>query len=127
MIRDLGGEPAVTFVEEDDEYLAVVRLDEAGDPRVFLSDQRALFTSRVAGRLFADALPAVTELDPDEDTEGGLSHATPIGDLELLSDLGTGPDALIEIIMARGVLPSDAVATLTERAGAGDILDEVGG
>jgi putative tRNA adenosine deaminase-associated protein len=129
MIRDVGGEPAVAFVEEDDEYLAVVRLDDADEPRVFISDHRALFTSPFAGRLFADALPSVggADLDVDDDAEGGLSDAAPIGDLGLLADLGTSPDELVEIIAEKGVLPSDAIATLAERAGCGDLLDEVGG
>jgi putative tRNA adenosine deaminase-associated protein len=128
MIRDVGDTPAVAFVEEDDEYLAVVRVDDVGDPRVFLSDQRALAASPLAERLFGDALPPPAHAgDADEDSGGGLPDASPVGDPGLLADLGTGPDDLIKIITERGVLPSDAVAAFAERAGCGDLLDEVGG
>ena len=125
-MHDVGEQTVVAFVEEDDEYLAVVRVDSVGDPRVFLSDQRALFSFELAVRLFADALPAVTEVD-DDDGETVVPHALPVGDLDVLADLGTSPEALLELIAQEGLLPVDVVAALAERAGCGDVLGEVGG
>jgi putative tRNA adenosine deaminase-associated protein len=125
-MREFGNGPVVTFVEEDDEYLAVVRLDGDADPRVFLSDRRVLFTSDLAARLLAEALPVIVD-DADDDDEGALNHAHPIGDLEVLTDLGTGPERLLELIGEEGMLPADIIAALSERAGAGENLDEVRG
>jgi putative tRNA adenosine deaminase-associated protein len=127
-MREFGDGPVVAFVEEDDEYLAVVRLDQDADPRVFLSDRRVLFTSELAARLLAEALPVVVDDDDvDDDDEGVLDHAHPIGDLDVLTDLGTEPERLLELIGEEGMLPADIIAALSERAGAGEILDEVRG
>ncbi|WP_445548630.1 tRNA adenosine deaminase-associated protein, partial [Frankia sp. CiP1_Cm_nod2] len=60
LLHDISPELAVAFVEEDDEYLGIVRVEgDISDPRVFLSDHRVLFTSALADRLFASALPPV--------------------------------------------------------------------
>ena len=50
------------------------------------------------------------EDDSDEDTDG-RPDAEPVGDAELLADLGTPGDVLVEIIAEAGALPSDVVAT----------------
>lgn len=130
-MRDLGDGLVVAFVEEDDEYLAIIRIDEdSTDPRVFLSDRRVLGTSGLAEALLADALPlpAPRGGDDDEDEEEGVMlHAQPIGDLDLLEDLGTPTEALVALIAEEGMLPGDVVAAISERAGAGEILDEVRG
>ena len=39
------GGTALFFLEENDEYLAIVRVDGDGDPRTFISDGRAVGTS----------------------------------------------------------------------------------
>jgi putative tRNA adenosine deaminase-associated protein len=120
----------VVYVEEDDEWLGVLRitLETLQDPRIFLSDSRVLATSTLAERLFADALPAVPEEDEDDDEEtSGRPDAHPVGDLDLLADLGTPGDVLIELCAEEGALPSDVVATLCERAGSIDVLDELRG
>ncbi|WP_045877119.1 tRNA adenosine deaminase-associated protein [Pseudofrankia sp. DC12] len=130
-MRDLGDGLVVAFVEEDDEYLAIIRIDEdTSDPRVFLSDRRVLGTSGLAKALLADALPlpAPRGGDDDEDEdEAVMLHAQPIGDLDLLDDLGTTAEALVALIAEEGMLPGDVVAAISERAGAGEILDEVRG
>lgn len=130
-MRDLGEGLVVAFVEEDDEYLAIIRIDEdSSDPRVFLSDRRVLGTSDLAEALLSDALPlpAPRDGEDDEDDESAaMLHAQPIGDLDLLADLGTPATALIALIAEEGMLPGDVVAAISDRAGAGDILDEVRG
>jgi putative tRNA adenosine deaminase-associated protein len=130
-MRDLGDGLVVAFVEEDDEYLAIIRIDEdSSDPRVFLSDRRVLATSDLAETLLSDALPLPAPRDGDDDDEeesAAMLHAQPIGDLDLLADLGTPATALIDLISEEGMLPGDVIAAISDRAGAGDILDEVRG
>ncbi|WP_462187572.1 MULTISPECIES: tRNA adenosine deaminase-associated protein [unclassified Frankia] len=130
MMRDLGDGPVIAFIEEDDEYLAVVcvRPDDP-DPQVFLSDRRVLVTSDLAERLFADALPSMAGLitADDEDDASAVAHAAPVGDLDLLGDLGTPAEALLELIGEEGMLPGDVISALSERAGAGEILDDARG
>lgn len=90
-MRDLGDTLVVAFIEEDDEYLAVIRIDgDSTDPRVFLSDRRVLTASGLAEALLADALPVpAPREDEDDEDEAVLRHAHPIGDLDLLEDLGS--------------------------------------
>jgi putative tRNA adenosine deaminase-associated protein len=127
-LRDLGGPIVVAFVEEDDEYVGIVRLDSRADDdaRVFLSDQRALFDSPLAERLFSAALPPVTRWDVD-DEDAARTAPAPSGDPALLSDLGTSADELIDLAGEDGMLPADLINALAERAGCADILDDVRG
>lgn len=122
---------SIVFVEEDDEWLGILRLtvETLRDPRVFLSDSRVLSTSELAETLFADALPVtppVEEGDDDEDT-AGRPDAQPAGDVELLADFGTSGDVLVQACAEEGALPSDVVATLCERAGCLEVLEEFRG
>ncbi|MCK9922254.1 tRNA adenosine deaminase-associated protein [Frankia sp. AgPm24] len=131
-MRDLGDASVVAFLEEDDEYLAIVRLgDKQLDPSVFLSDRRALVSSDLADRLFSDALPSMaglsTEDDEDDDDSAALLQASPVGDLDLLADLGTSEEDLLELIGEEGMLPADLISALSERAGAGEIFDDARG
>lgn len=131
---DEGGDmthPAVLFVEEDDEYLAIVRVDGEADPRVFLSDGRAVGHSDIATMLHEDIAAAALELDDedadgDEDVdEGTLPEAEPVGDTELLADLGTSGSELVELCAGEGLLPADVISALCERAGCLDVVDEI--
>lgn len=124
-LRDLGGDIALGFVEEDDEYLGIVRVDGDDDPRVFVSDRRMIDTSDLANRLFEDTLPLSAQTEDDE--EGTLPEADPAGDVELLADLGTPGDVLVELLAEEGMLPADVVSEVCERAGCLDVLDEVRG
>lgn len=121
LLRDLSDEVVLGFVEEDDEYVGVVRVDGDGDPRVFLSDRRVLGSYDLAERLFGDALPAAPPAEADDDTPARL--AMPAGDVDLLEDLGTPGEVLVDLIAEEGMLPADVIAALGERAGVGDILD----
>jgi putative tRNA adenosine deaminase-associated protein len=120
---------AVVFVEEDDEWLGLVRVtaETLQDPRIFLSDGRVLITSPLAEKLFGDALPVLAPVDDDDDETAGRPEATPVGDAELLADLGTPGDVLVEMLAEEGALPADVIATICERAGCLDVLDELRG
>ncbi len=125
-LRDLSGDgegPALLLLEEDDEYVAVVRVDGGSgsldEPRVFLSDRRAAQGSGVAAMLWEQA----EEVDADDDEEGTRPVAEPVGDSALLTDLGTPSDALLELCAEEGLLPADVMTEICERAGCADALE----
>jgi putative tRNA adenosine deaminase-associated protein len=131
LMRDLTGEgagPALLMLEEDDEYVAIVRVDGGttglGEPRVFLSDRRAVQGSDVAAMLWEDVDPEEEDEDDDED-EGTRPVAEPVGDVELLADLGTPGNELIDLCAEEGLLPADVLTTVCERAGCADVLEEL--
>jgi putative tRNA adenosine deaminase-associated protein len=119
----------VVFVEEDDEWLGLLRVnvETLRDPRVFLSDSRVLATSGLAERLFGDALPVIVPEEEEDEDSSARPDAQPVGEPDLLADLGTPGDVLVELCAEEGMLPSDVVATLCERAGCLDVLDELRG
>ncbi len=127
VLRDFVGDgpgPALLLLEEDDEHLAVVRVDGGvglSEPRVFLSDRRAVQGSEVAAMLWEEA-PVETE---DDEDEGTRPIAEPVGDTSLLTDLGTPADDLLELCAEEGLLPADVLTTLCERAGCDDVLEQL--
>ncbi len=130
LLRDRTGEgpgPALLLLEENDEYVAVVRVDgSAGslqEPRVFLSDRRAVQGSEVAAMLWEQA--DLDEDDEDDEDEGTRPIAEPVGDAGLLADLGTPEDSLLEVCAEEGLLPADVLTTLCERAGCDDVLEQL--
>ncbi|MCW2498651.1 MAG: hypothetical protein JWN87_327 [Frankiales bacterium] len=129
-LRDLTGDgdgPALLLFEEDDEYVALVRVDggsgSLAEPRVFLSDRRAVLGSDVAAMLWEDG--DVEEADSDEDDEGTRPVAEPVGDTALLSDLGIPAEALLDLCAGEGLLPADVLSALGERAGFLEVLDSL--
>jgi putative tRNA adenosine deaminase-associated protein len=139
LLREVvGDEPdtALLFVEEDDEWFAILRVDADGDPRVFVSDARVIASSEIAA-LFAEAAiesvvdepaEADDEGDADEDDdEGTRADGDPTGDPALLADLGTSAARLLELCAAEGQLPADVISTLCEAAGCLDVLDKLRG
>ncbi len=128
LLRDLTGEgegPALLLLEEDDEHLAVVRVDggagSLAEPRVFLSDRRAVANSEVAAMLWEDEDEAA---DDDED-EGTRPIAEPVGDTAVLADLGTSAQELLDLCAEEGLLPADVLTTLCEHAGCDDVLERL--
>src|SRR4051794_18109908 len=76
VLADEGASTVVLFVEEDDEYLAIVRLDGEAEPRVFLSDVRVVDSSVIASMLYEEAAAESLEDDDeeaaDDDEDGAL-------------------------------------------------------
>jgi putative tRNA adenosine deaminase-associated protein len=132
-LRDDDVEVALCLLEEDDEYVAVVRVDgDAVEPRVFLSDRRVLESTGVAARLFADALEAavVSAADDDDeadDEESGRPEVEPVGDEDLLGDLGVSGERLTRLCAQEGMLPSDVIFAVGDDLGASDVLEKVRG
>jgi putative tRNA adenosine deaminase-associated protein len=127
-LRDLSGDgvgPALLLLEEDDEYIALVRVDGGSgsldEPRVFLSDRRAVQGSDVAAMLWEDA--PIEEPEDDDEDEGTRPVAEPVGDAALLSDLGTPAEALLDLCAEEGLLPADVLTGVADRAGFLDVLE----
>lgn len=124
-MRDVAdGGTALLFLEEDDEYLAIVRVDGDGDPRTFISDDRAVGTSRYAELVMQDLVAR----EPVEDDEEGIKPAPEAaGDADIAKDLGVPGDTLLELCAEEGYLPSDIMTAICEKAGCVDVLDEIRG
>ena len=122
-MRDLdGGGLALLLLEQDDEWLGVVRVEGDEDPRVFLSDRRAIEASEVAALLWEEE--PREPLDSDEE-EGTRPVAEPVGDAALLADLGTPAETLLSLCAEEGMLPGDVLTAVGERAGFLEVLDDL--
>jgi putative tRNA adenosine deaminase-associated protein len=147
-IRDL--EPAadvsLLFVESDDTYLAILRLDYGEDLRVFGSDSAFAEESRIGALLLGDVAHPVVELvvpeldpaeadpaefDPEavdgtEELESvAPTDADPVGDADLLADLGVPGSLLLKLCSHDGMLPSDITAEVCQAIGCGDEVEEL--
>jgi putative tRNA adenosine deaminase-associated protein len=133
VVTETEASTAVLFVEEDDEYLAIVRLDGESDPRVFLSDVRAVDTSSIAAMLYEEAAAESLEEelendedeDDDEDDEDGAlrAEADPAGDTDLLADLGTPAKVLLDLCAEEGMLPADIITAVCESLGCAEQVE----
>ena len=122
-LRDLDGEgPVLLLLEQDDEWLGVVRVEGDDDARVFLSDRRAVEAFEMAALIWEGE--ADEPIDPDEE-EGTRPVAEPVGDAARLADLGTSAEALLELCAQEGLLPADVLSAVGERAGFLDVLDDL--
>lgn len=129
------------FLEQEDAWFAVVRVDGEDDPRVFISDRGAIVHSAYAEMLLEaagtddDDLPSLDILaggfDPDAETEDEPADepaeldSGPLGEADVLADLGTDAESLVALCGKEGLLPSEILTTLAEQAGAGDALEAV--
>ena len=119
------------FVESDDQYLAVLRLDEGEDLRVFGSDSAFAEESRIGSMLLGEVEAPALEIDDltagDDETDGPLADpdADPVGDAELLNDLGISAHRLLTLCGLEGMLPSDVTAEICQRIGCGDEVEEL--
>jgi putative tRNA adenosine deaminase-associated protein len=104
---EAAADTVVLLIEQEDEWFAVVRLDDGEDPRVFLSDPRATLTS-VLARMLHEQIGDIDEVPTDD----------PVGDPGLLADLGTDGARLTELGERR--LPGDALSVIAEHAGFAD-------
>ena len=142
---DPDAEISLLFVEADDQYLVILRLDEGEDLRVFGSDSAYAEESRIGALLLGDIeSPALeiddlapepaalgdTDLDEEDDEEEASlpvadPDADPVGDAEILADLGISANRLLSLCAQEGLLPSDVTAEICRRLGCADELDEM--
>jgi putative tRNA adenosine deaminase-associated protein len=120
---------AVLFVESDDEYLAILRLDEGEDLRVFGSDSGFAEESRIGSVLLGEIETPALGLDDlaagDDEEKPVDTDADPVGDAELLGDLGLNAQRLLALCGMEGMLPSDVTAEICQKIGCGDEMEEL--
>jgi putative tRNA adenosine deaminase-associated protein len=130
--------PVLLFVEQNDEWFAIVRVDGAGEPRTFISDARVVPGNELAATIFEempdDAVAADVDLDDldDEDSEADTEEeekpalradAEPRGATDVLADFGIGSSQLLAMCAAEGMLPADVIATVCERLGCAEEVE----
>ncbi|WP_327359223.1 tRNA adenosine deaminase-associated protein [Streptomyces sp. NBC_01304] len=132
----------LVFIEQEDAWFGVVRLDGWEDPRIYVSDAAAasrssygeiLLTDELLGRdpEDPDALEELVDLDgtedgepEEEDADDAASEAAdavpagPIGDTAILDDLGLSEKELLS-------LSTDALNEIAEALGASEVLEAV--
>jgi putative tRNA adenosine deaminase-associated protein len=123
-LRDIAdGGLAVMFLEQDDEYFLIVRVDGDRDARTFISDVRAIDTFGTAAMIMEDEVPIVRAVDDDEDSL--RPEGQPAGDSMILADLGLSEEQLLRLCGEEGRLPADVITAACERAGCADVLEEI--
>jgi putative tRNA adenosine deaminase-associated protein len=145
---DPDAELSLLFVESDDAYLVIMRLDGAEDLRVFGSDSVFAEESRLGALLLGDIETPALEIDDQaleidgqaleaeepagardgadgEERPAGEPDIDPVGDPDLLADLGISAHRLLTLCAHGGMLPSDITAELCQMIGCGDEIEEL--
>ncbi len=137
-------ETVLVFIEQEDAWFGVVRVDGEEDPRIYVSDAAAaarssygeiLLTDEVLGRDPEDLDDLVDldgtedgESDDDEDSVAGPSEdhvpAGPLGETGLLADLGMSATELLAL-SGDGALTGEALGEIADALGAADVLEAV--
>jgi len=130
--------PVLLFVEEDDEWFAIVRVDGVGEPRTFISDARVVPGSELAALVYEEeaVLDDVADepeasLDDDdgdveleEDEESATRpDAEPRGATDVLADLGISAPQLLAMCAEEGMLPADVITAVCERLGCAEEIE----
>jgi putative tRNA adenosine deaminase-associated protein len=135
-LRDVDPDADVSllFVEADDTYLVIMRLDDGENLRVFGSDSAFAQESRLGMLLLGDIEIPALEIDEaiaeaEADNRGEESAASPaadpIGDADLLTDLGMPAHHLLATCAREGMLPADVTAEVSQAIGFGDEIEEL--
>lgn len=153
-LTDLAHEASVdedtvlVYIEQEDAWFGVIRVDGEEDPRIYVSDAAAaarssygeiLLTDEVLGRdpENADDLDDLVDLDgtedgdtddTDEDAVVGSSEdhvpTGPLGETDLLADLGMSATELLAL-SGDGALTGEALGEIADALGAADVLEAV--
>jgi putative tRNA adenosine deaminase-associated protein len=130
----------LVLIEQEDAWFGVVRVDGEEDPRIYVSDAAAAARSSYGEILLTDELLGrepggdgadleSLDLDGTEDGDSGddeddgtgpdaVPHG-PVGDAEVLDDLGVGEKEL------RSLDADDALTAIAEALGASEVLETV--
>ncbi|MBE1486380.1 putative tRNA adenosine deaminase-associated protein [Plantactinospora soyae] len=143
LLRDVDqdAEVSLLFVESDDVYLAIMRLDEGEDLRIFGSDSAFAEESRLGALLVGDIKAPALEIDDvvepaarvagssgddDDDNDPVVDpDADPVGDADLLADLGISAHRLLAICSHEGMLPADVTTKVCQVIGCGNEVEEL--
>ncbi|MER6671976.1 tRNA adenosine deaminase-associated protein [Streptomyces sp. NPDC000983] len=127
----------LVLIEQEESWFGVVRIDGEDDPRIYVSDAAAaarssygeiLLTDELLGREPGDDsdldsldLDGTEEPDGDSDDEDGSDAVphSPVGDTEILDDLGVSEKEL------KALDADDALGAIAEALGAADVLETV--
>ncbi|GAA4995981.1 tRNA adenosine deaminase-associated protein [Streptomyces siamensis] len=144
LAREASDEDTVlVLIEQEDAWFGVVRVDGEEDPRIYVSDAAAasrssygeiLLTDELLGREPGDDDTDLDSLDldgtedgepessddGDDETEAGdaVSHS-PVGDRDILADLGVSEKELLALD------EGDALSTIADALGAAEVLETV--
>jgi putative tRNA adenosine deaminase-associated protein len=123
---DVPGDLRLLFVEQDDEYAAIIRVDDPDDePRAFLSDGHAADGYPLAA-VIAEDLVEIGEDELSDDEDAPPAHdSAPFGDPDIVDDLGTSAFDLLAMCAHEGTLPMDVLVSISEKAGCGDVFDDL--
>ncbi|MFB7128048.1 MULTISPECIES: tRNA adenosine deaminase-associated protein [Streptomycetaceae] len=130
------------FIEQEDAWFAVVRVDGEEDPRIFVSDGAAAARSSYGSvltdelvdqagesefgdldHLLDEAEEAEEQDEEDADARGGVPVG-PLGDAHLLTEFGLAADELLAL-SGEGAVPGDALEEIAEALGCGEVLEAV--
>ena len=121
---DVPGELRLLLVEQDDEYAAIVRPGD-DDPMAFLTDGHAADNYPLAA-IIAEDLSEIGEDELSDDEDAPPAHdSTPFGYPDIVEDLGIPATDLLSMCAHEGTLPVDVLVHICEKAGCGDIFDEL--
>ncbi|SPF01858.1 tRNA adenosine deaminase-associated protein [Streptomyces sp. MA5143a] len=130
----------LVLIEQEDAWFGVVRIDGEDDPRIYISDAAAaarssygeiLLTAELLGKEPGDDGPDLDSLDldgtedgepddeDDDDTAAEAVPHSPVGDTEILDDLGVSEKEL------RALDADDALNSIAEALGASEVLETV--
>jgi putative tRNA adenosine deaminase-associated protein len=134
LLRDAEPDATVSllFVEAVDAYLAIMRLDDGEDLRIFGSDSAFAEESRLGKLLLSDVESPALDIDDEADADAEADDkpaadptVDPVGDADLLADLGVSAHKLLQLCATDGLLPSDITAELCQMIGCGDEVEEL--
>ena len=131
---DADAEVSVLFVESDDSYLVIMRLDDGEDLRIFGSDSAFIEENRLGAVLLGDIegpasgleeVADVTDSDDDDELPAPSPDADPVGDADLLADLGVPAQQLLALCAQEGMLPADITSEITAVMGCANEVEEL--
>ncbi|MER7112148.1 tRNA adenosine deaminase-associated protein [Streptomyces sp. NPDC000229] len=132
----------IVFIEQEDAWFGIVRVEGEEDPRIFVSDGAAaarssygeILTKELLGDDQEDDVPDLDALDldgtedgepvedDDEEEESAVAAeavpAAPVGDRLILADLGLTEKELL-------ALDTDALSEIADALGAAEVLEAV--
>jgi putative tRNA adenosine deaminase-associated protein len=131
LLRDRQGDVRLLVIEQDDEYAAIIRLDDddAVEPRAFLSDGHAADAYPTAAIVAEDLVEiGGEELAEDLAADAPPAHdSAPFGDADIVEDLGMSAGDLLVMCAHPGTLPVDLLVAVCEKAGCGEAFEDLRG
>ena len=74
---------------------------------------------------YSDYVDKYAADDDEDDRPAADPDADPVGDVELLADLGVSSHRLLTLCGLEGMLPADVTAEICQKLGCGDELEEL--